>query len=123
MDPNELSFGRFCLDLDKRQLTCDGIKIPLSSRALDILCVLGSAKGDVVSKDELMTKVWPGVVVEENNIQVQISALRKVLDEEKNGQTHVVTVPGRGYRLIGLKLPPSSDAASAESSSSPARSG
>ena len=122
MDPNELSFGRFCLDLNNRQLARDGIKVPLGSRALDVLCVLASAKGEVVSKDELMTRVWPGLVVEENNIQVHISALRKMLDEEKNGQTHVVTVPGRGYRLIGLKLPASSDAASSENTLSPARS-
>ena len=122
MDPNELSFGRFCLDLNNRQLARDGIKVPLGSRAFDVLCVLASAKGEVVSKDELMTRVWPGLVVEENNIQVHISALRKMLDEEKNGQTHVVTVPGRGYRLIGLKLPASSDAASSENTLSPARS-
>ena len=50
-----------------------------------------------------MTKVWPGLVVEENNIQVHVSALRKALDEEKSGQTYLVTVPGRGYRLIDLK--------------------
>ena len=122
MDPNELSFGRFCLDLNKRQLARDGIKIPLGSRALDVLCVLAAAKGEVVSKDELMTRVWPGLVVEENNIQVHISALRKVLDEGMSGQTHIVTVPGRGYRLIGLTLPASSDAASSENTLSPARS-
>jgi TolB-like protein/Flp pilus assembly protein TadD len=103
MDRNEVSFGRFGLDLDQRQLARDGVTVPLGSRALDILCALAAAKGEVVSKDELMTKVWPGVVVEENNIQVHVSALRKALDEGKGGQTHIVTVPGRGYRLVGLK--------------------
>ena len=77
--------------------------IPLGSRALDILCVLASAKGEVVSKDELMARVWPGVVVDENTIQVHVSALRKALDEGKSGHTHLMTVPGRGYRLVGLK--------------------
>ena len=92
----------FRLDLSKRQLARDGVPVPLGSRAFDILCVLASAKGEVVSKDELMTKVWPGLVVEENNIQVHVSALRKALDDGQSGQTHLVTVPGRGYRLVGL---------------------
>ena len=103
MDRNEISFGRFCLDLSRRQLARDGVSIPLGSRALDVLCVLAAAKGEVVSKDELMTVVWPGLVVEENNIQVHVSALRKALDADQGGDTHLVTVPGRGYRLVGLK--------------------
>jgi TolB-like protein len=103
MDRDEVSFGRFHLDLSQRQLACDGIPVPLGSRALDILCVLALAKGEVVSKGELMTRVWPGVVVEENNIQVHVSALRKAFDGGKSSQTHLVNVPGRGYRLVGLK--------------------
>ena len=88
MDRNEVSFSRFRLDLSKRRLARDdGVTVPLGSRALDILCVLASAKGEVVSKDELMTRVWPGLVVEENNIQVHVSALRKALDEGNSGQT------------------------------------
>src|SRR5215475_9491608 len=50
-----------------------------------------------------MRRVWPGLAVEENNIQVHISALRKALEEGKNGQAYVVTVPGRGYRLVGTR--------------------
>src|SRR5262249_21210670 len=73
---------------------------------IDILCVLAAANGEVVSKDELMTRVWPGVVVDENNIQVHVSALRKALDEGRGGQDYLVTVPGRGYRLIGLASSP-----------------
>lgn len=103
MDRNEIGFGRFRLDLSQRKLVLDGGEIRLGNRALDILCVLASAAGEVVSKDELMTQVWPGLVVEENNIQVHVSALRKALDAEKGGQTYVVTVPGRGYRLVGLQ--------------------
>ena len=74
----------------------------LGSRALDVLSVLAAARGDVVTKDELLARVWPGLVVEENNLQVQVSALRKALDENKCGESYLVTVPGRGYRLIGL---------------------
>jgi TolB-like protein len=102
MDHTEVSFGRFCLDLSQRQLARDGVPIPLGSRALDILCALALARGEVVSKDELMTRVWPGLVVDENTIRVHVSALRKALDEGTSGQTHLMTVPGRGYRLVGL---------------------
>jgi DNA-binding winged helix-turn-helix (wHTH) protein len=106
MDRDEVSLGRFRLDTRQRQLTRDGVPVPLGSRALDILCVLAGANGEVVSKDELMTRVWPGVVVEENNIQVHVSALRKTLDDGKSGDTYLMTVPGRGYRLVGLKTSP-----------------
>jgi TolB-like protein len=112
MDRDEVAFGRFRLDLGQRKLARDGVPVPLGSRALDILCVLASAKGEAVSKDELMTRVWPGLIVEENNIQVHVSALRKALDEGKGSQSYLVTVPGRGYRLLGLE--PASPAAAGE---------
>ena len=105
MDRTEISFCRFSLDLSQRQLVRDGKPVQLGSRALDILCVLASAKGEVVTKDDLMTQVWPGLVVEENNIQVHVSALRKALDEGGSSQTRLLTVPGRGYRLVGLNPP------------------
>ena len=97
-----LRFGRFWFDIARRELTRDGTPVRVGSRALDILSVLVSAHGDVVAKQELMERVWPGQVVEENNLQVQISALRKALDDGGGGQSHLVTVPGRGYRLVGL---------------------
>jgi TolB-like protein/tetratricopeptide (TPR) repeat protein len=102
-DRSELAFGRFRLDLSQRQLALDGVPIPLGNRALDILCVLAAANGEIVSKDQLMSHVWPGLVVDENTIRVHISALRKALDEGKSDQTYLITVPGRGYRLVGLK--------------------
>jgi len=111
MNRNEVSFGRFSLDLGQRRLARDGMPVQLGSRAIDILCALAAANGEVVSKDELMTRVWPGVVVDENNIQVHVSALRKALDEGRGGQDYLVTVPGRGYRLIGLaSSPPATNA-------------
>lgn len=97
-----LSFGRFTLDLGQRVLSCDGLPVPLGSRALDILAVLAEAKGALVTKDVLIGRVWPGLVVEENNVHVHISALRKALDAEGSGQSCIVTVPGRGYRLVGF---------------------
>ena len=101
MSGEEVTFGRFRFDLGRRQLSRDGIPVRLGSRALDVLFVLAAARGNVITKDELLARVWPGQVVEENNLQVQVSALRKALDEEKSGQSYLVTVPGRGYRLIG----------------------
>ena len=120
MDQDEVNLGRFRFDLRQRELKRDGIPVQLGSRARDILWVLASANGEVVSKDELMTRVWPGLVVEENNIQVHISALRKAIDEGKDGQSCVFTVPGRGYRLIGARGAPSSSLRDVETRPGPA---
>ena len=105
MDGEALSFGDFRLDLGRRELTRNGAPVRLKGRALDVLCVLAAAGGEIVTKDALMARVWPNVVVEENNLQVQISALRRALDEGKNGESFLVTVPSRGYRLVGIAAP------------------
>src|SRR5262249_20271298 len=76
--------------------------LQIGGRAFQILCVLAEAKGVLVSKDELIARVWGGRVVEENNLQVQISILRRTLDPEETGESWIVTVPGRGYRLLGV---------------------
>ena len=102
MDTGPISFGRFRLDLDLRELRRDGEPLQLRGRALDILCALAAAKGEVVGKDDLMARLWPGRIVEEGNIHVHVSALRKALDDHGEGHSYVVTVPGRGYRLVGL---------------------
>jgi TolB-like protein/tetratricopeptide (TPR) repeat protein len=106
---HQLIFGRFQLDLGKRELRRDGASVKLGRRALDILCVLAQAEGKVVSKSELMAEIWPGIVVEESNIQVHVSNLRKALDEGTDGQGFVVTVPGRGYRFLGLQSRPQAE--------------
>ena len=77
---DEVCFGRFRFDGGRRELSRDGVPVKLGSRALDVLATLASAKGEIVSKDDLLGRVWPGVTVEENNLQVQVSALRKVLE-------------------------------------------
>jgi TolB-like protein len=122
MAHNELSFGPFRIDLNRRELTRDGSRVQLGGRALDLLCVLASANGEVVSKDELMTRVWPGLVVEENNIQVHVSALRKVLDEGKGGHNYLLTVPNRGYRLVDLQPTPPSPLEASDGRKDPTRS-
>ena len=102
MENEEIRFGRFRLDLGRPELRRDGQPVRIHRRALGILCVLAEAKGEIVSKDELMARLWPGRIVEEGNLHVHISALRKSLDEYGEGHSLVVTVPGRGYRLSDL---------------------
>src|SRR5215813_10222797 len=99
---SELAFGNFRLDLDGRKLTRNGEAVRLSGRAVDVLCVLAAARGEIVSKDDLISRVWSGAPIGDNNLHVHIAALRRVLDAEEGGSS-VVTVPGRGYRLTGLE--------------------
>src|SRR5262249_28062323 len=82
-------------DLQRRTLIRDGETVSLGVRAFDILAVLASACGATVTKEELLARVWSGRVIEENNLQVQISFLRKAL-----GDGWITTIPGRGYRLV-----------------------
>src|SRR5215472_6488525 len=102
MENKEISFGRFRPDVGRCELLRDGEPLKLHGRALGILRVLAEAKGEIVSKDELLARLWPGRAVEEGNLHVHVSALRKSLDEHGEGHNFVVTVPGRGYRLAGL---------------------
>jgi DNA-binding winged helix-turn-helix (wHTH) protein len=71
-----------------------GQPAPLGARAFDLLLALVERRDRTVTKNELLDLVWPGLVVEENNLQVQISTLRKVL-----GQDAIATIPGQGYRF------------------------
>ncbi|MFB9128465.1 transcriptional regulator [Paraburkholderia dipogonis] len=92
-----IELGRFQIDLEMRTVRRDGEALHLGSRAFDILAVIVSAAGRLVTKDELMNAVWPNTVVEENNIQVHLSALRKILGADRH---LILTVPGRGYQLV-----------------------
>ena len=92
--PAAWRFGRFELNPALRQLACDGTPVKLGGRAFDTLVALLARHERVVAKRELMDAVWPRLVVEENNLQVQVLALRKLL-----GPAAIATVPGRGYRL------------------------
>jgi len=92
-----VEFGRFRLLPHRRELRADGIAVELGSRAFDVLMVLTEARGALVTKDEIMARVWPDTVVEENNLVVQISALRRALGEDRD---FIRTVSGRGYRFI-----------------------
>ena len=107
--------GDFLLHTDQRRVLRGGEAQPLGARAFDLLLCLLQHRDRVVGKDELLALVWPGVVVEENNLTVQVSALRKLL-----GTDAITTVAGRGYRLT-LPVATASPAAvaSAESGERP----
>ena len=102
MKDEEISFGRFRLHLGQRELRRGPVVVRLHPRAIDILCVLAGAKGEVVGKDALITQLWPGRIVGEGNLYVRVSELRRALDEHGEGHSYIVTVPVRGYRLTGL---------------------
>ncbi|MBK7794733.1 MAG: winged helix-turn-helix domain-containing protein [Betaproteobacteria bacterium] len=87
-------FGRFQLRPTTRQLLVDEQPATLGARAFDLLLALIERRDRLVTKNELLELVWPGLVVEENNLQVQVSALRKLL-----GPDAIATVAGRGYRF------------------------
>ena len=81
-------------------LTRDGEQVPLSAKGFDLLCRLIDGHGEVVSKDVLLESVWPGQFVEENNLSVQISALRKLLSNGSGSQQYITTISGRGYSFV-----------------------
>jgi TolB-like protein/Tfp pilus assembly protein PilF len=93
-------FGQFALHAGG-ELQRDGRPVELGNRALRILEVLVAAGGRVVTKEEIMDRVWPGLVVEDGNISVQIASLRKALGTRDSGQDWIVTVPRIGYRFSG----------------------
>jgi predicted ATPase/DNA-binding winged helix-turn-helix (wHTH) protein len=93
-----IEFGRFRLHRRNRMLLADGQKLDLGGRAIDVLLTLIDAGGKVVSKDALLTRVWPHAIVEENNLHVQISTLRRALGADAD---LIGTVPRHGYRFTG----------------------
>jgi predicted ATPase/DNA-binding winged helix-turn-helix (wHTH) protein len=92
-----LVFGRFRFVEHTRELIADGVPVPVGNRALEVLGVLIEARGELVTKDELLSRVWPTTTVEENNLQFQISSLRKALGRDRE---FIRTVSGRGYRFV-----------------------
>jgi predicted ATPase/DNA-binding winged helix-turn-helix (wHTH) protein len=94
------TFGPFRLLTARHELLAQGVPVAIGQRALDVLFVLVARHGELVTKDELMSEVWPGIVVEENNLAVHISALRKILGQAADGKSYLQTVAGRGYRFV-----------------------
>src|SRR3954467_12826878 len=109
MDGHTASFGPFRL-LPGQRLLLEGDKpVRLGSRAFDILAALIERSGEVVGKEELIARAWPQTFVEESNLKIQVSALRRALGDGQGGNRHIVTVPGRGYNFVApfsLEEPP-----------------
>ncbi|HEX7637476.1 MAG TPA: winged helix-turn-helix domain-containing protein, partial [Burkholderiaceae bacterium] len=94
MNASAGTFGRIEIRPATRQLLVEGKPVAVGARAFDVLVALVERRERLVTKQELLDVAWSGAAVEENNLAVQISTLRKLL-----GQDLIVTVPGRGYRF------------------------
>ena len=98
--PTKVSFGPFCL-LPTQFLLLEGDKVvPLGVRALEILIALLERRGELVSKQDLMARVWPKVFVDPSNLTINMSALRRALRDGRDGLRFIVNIPGRGYRFV-----------------------
>ena len=95
-----VAFGPFVVDPVKRRLWREGRLVPITSKTFDVLVVLLEHRAHIVSKDELLNRVWPDTAVNENNLARQISSLRRALGQRPDQHDFVVTVPGHGYRFV-----------------------
>jgi predicted ATPase/DNA-binding winged helix-turn-helix (wHTH) protein len=101
-DPAEraVAFGPFRLLPSRRLLLKGDERVHLGSRALEILCALVERHGELVSKNDLMARVWPDTFVEEGNLKVQVAGLRRALGDSRGSNRYLATIPGRGYRFV-----------------------
>jgi DNA-binding winged helix-turn-helix (wHTH) protein len=95
-----VSFGPFRLYAARRLIESADTRLQLGARALDILIALVEQAGKVVSKSDLMMRVWPDVAVDEGNLRVHVAALRKALGDGEAGARYVTTVSGQGYCFV-----------------------
>jgi len=98
--PAAMRFGRLEVRPDQRQVLIDGRPVDMAARAYDVLWALIQHRDRVITKNELLDWVWPGVIVEEHNLHTQVSLLRKVI-----GAKAIATIPGRGYRFVAVADP------------------
>ena len=97
---DELAFGPFRLIVNERLLTREGLPVELGGRALDILIALVANPNEVISKQNLMSQVWPDSTVEEGSLRFHMNSLRKALGDGKDGGRYITTIPGRGYCFV-----------------------
>jgi pimeloyl-ACP methyl ester carboxylesterase/DNA-binding winged helix-turn-helix (wHTH) protein len=114
-------FGPFHLDARERRLSRGSDQIPLHLKVFDTLLVLVENAGRLVTKQELLDTVWPGTAVEENNLNHNVSMLRKALGERATGQQYIETVPRVGYRFVAAVEAAASRAGSSDGSAAKAR--
>lgn len=98
--PRYFAFGPFVLAPDRPLLLQGGVPVRIGSRALDLLAALVERPGELVSKRELLARVWPNAVVEEENLKVNMVALRRALGDEAGAAKYIATVTARGYRFV-----------------------
>ena len=95
-----LAFGAFRLLPARRLLLQGDQRVRLGSRALEILIALVERPGELVTKPELMARVWPSTFVEEGNLKVQVAGLRRALGDSRGNDRYLLTIPGHGYRFV-----------------------
>jgi predicted ATPase/DNA-binding winged helix-turn-helix (wHTH) protein len=123
-----ISFGPFRLFGARRLLERAGTPLHLGARAFDILIVLAEHAGKVVSKNDLMARVWPDVTIDEGSLRVHVAALRRTLGDGESGARYVTTLSGRGYCFVApisrsnaLSVPPTQNSASHHAQKLPTR--
>ena len=94
--------GQWQIHLGRRELLSNGVVVPIGARAFEIIEVLVRSANELVTKDDLMDRIWPGAIVGENTLQVHISAIRKAFGQDR---AMLKTASGRGYRLLGSWMP------------------
>ena len=99
-DSKIYEFNGFRLEAAQRRLLYQGQSVPLKPKVLDLLLLLVQRRGQLVVKEELMREIWPDAIVEENNITVSMSVLRKALGVDQDKRQFIETVPRRGYRFL-----------------------
>jgi len=95
-----IHFGAFCLWPIQRLILQNGDPVRIGSRALEILIALLEHPGKLLSKKDLMARVWPDTFVEPGNLTVHISALRRALGDGRDGNRFLINIPGRGYCFV-----------------------
>src|ERR1700749_1704657 len=100
MNSQAISFGLFRLFTERRLLLDGDRPVRLGGRAFDILTALVERPGEVVGKEQLIARAWPQTFVEEANLKIQVSAVRRALGDGQGGNRYVITVPGRGYNFV-----------------------
>src|SRR5262249_38265673 len=109
-----LSFGPYNLVVRERLLTRNGTPVELGARALDILIALVSKPNEAITKQELLSRVWPDVTVEESSLRFHMVSLRKALGDGKDGARYITTLAGRGYCFVAPVLRSSAEGKAAK---------
>lgn len=104
-NPSNSQFGPFFLDVRERVLLRDGQPVPVTPKAFDLLAALVEQPGRLISKEELLQKVWPDTFVEEANLAYNVFALRKALGDTADNGQYIETIAKKGYRFTATMTP------------------